>query len=252
MATPMATPGKAPMTTRSTAPENGTDETQKNTRGRVRAAAIATTVTTAAAATVAFAAPADAHARYYVWDRVASCESSGDWHIDTGNGYYGGVQFSASTWAAYGGHKYASQADNASRLEQIEVARRVLDAQGPGAWPVCGPRAGLSRDSGDATSAPLPAHPDEFTHHARRHHRHHAKRDHHIKRRRHHAKHRHHRSRQHHVQHHRHYTVRSGDTLSKIAERFHVHGGWPALYRANHNHMSNPNYLRVGQVLVLP
>jgi hypothetical protein len=91
-----------------------------------------------------------------VWDRVAACESGGNWHINTGNGYYGGVQFSASTWTGYHGQVYASRADLATRAEQIEVARRVLAAQGPGAWPVCSIRAGLTRSNGGATSAPLP------------------------------------------------------------------------------------------------
>ncbi|WKE71283.1 transglycosylase family protein [Streptomyces sp. WP-1] len=76
------------------------------------------------------------------WDAVAQCESGGNWAINTGNGYYGGVQFSASTWAAYGGTAYASTADKASKSQQITVAEKVLAAQGKGAWPVCG--TGLS------------------------------------------------------------------------------------------------------------
>lgn len=79
------------------------------------------------------------------WDKVAACESGGNWEINTGNGYYGGLQFSASTWAAYGGRSFASRADLASKSAQITVAERVLAAQGAGAWPVCGPRAGLTR-----------------------------------------------------------------------------------------------------------
>jgi hypothetical protein len=69
---------------------------------------------------------------------VAECESGGNWSIDTGNGYYGGLQFSASTWLASGGGTYAPRADLASREQQIAVAERVLAAQGAGAWPVCG------------------------------------------------------------------------------------------------------------------
>ena len=79
------------------------------------------------------------------WDRVAACESGGNWAINTGNGYYGGLQFSASTWAAYGGRSFAPRADLATRAQQITVAERVLSAQGADAWPVCGPRAGLAR-----------------------------------------------------------------------------------------------------------
>ncbi|MDX3386860.1 transglycosylase family protein [Streptomyces niveiscabiei] len=77
-----------------------------------------------------------------VWDRIAKCESGGNWHINTGNGYYGGLQFSASTWRAYGGTAYASTADQASREQQIAVASKVQRGQGWGAWPVCSSRAG--------------------------------------------------------------------------------------------------------------
>ncbi len=79
-----------------------------------------------------------------VWDRIAQCESGGNWHINTGNGYYGGLQFSASTWRAYGGTAYAPTADQASRSAQIAVATKVQRAQGWGAWPVCSARAGAS------------------------------------------------------------------------------------------------------------
>ncbi|WP_328729675.1 LysM peptidoglycan-binding domain-containing protein [Streptomyces griseoaurantiacus] len=79
-----------------------------------------------------------------VWDRIARCESGGNWHIDTGNGYYGGLQFSAGTWRAYGGTAYAATADGASREAQIAVATRVQRAQGWGAWPVCSARAGAT------------------------------------------------------------------------------------------------------------
>ncbi|MFD8521434.1 transglycosylase family protein [Streptomyces capillispiralis] len=72
------------------------------------------------------------------WDAVAQCESGGNWSINTGNGYYGGLQFSASTWAAYGGTAYAASADQASKAQQIEIAEKVLAGQGKGAWPVCG------------------------------------------------------------------------------------------------------------------
>ncbi|MBL1107717.1 LysM peptidoglycan-binding domain-containing protein [Streptomyces sp. 5-8] len=79
-----------------------------------------------------------------VWDRIAQCESGGNWHINTGNGYYGGLQFSASTWRAYGGTAYAPTADQASRSAQVAVATKVQQAQGWGAWPVCSARAGAS------------------------------------------------------------------------------------------------------------
>jgi cell wall-associated NlpC family hydrolase len=72
------------------------------------------------------------------WDRVARCESGGDWAIDTGNGYQGGLQFAPETWSSNGGGEYAPAAHLATRDQQIAVAERVLAHQGPGAWPVCG------------------------------------------------------------------------------------------------------------------
>ncbi|WP_051705198.1 transglycosylase family protein [Streptomyces sp. NRRL S-455] len=89
-------------------------------------------------------APASA-ASQSTWDKVAKCESSGNWSVNTGNGYYGGLQFSQSTWEGFGGTRYAARADLATRAQQITVAERVLAVQGPGAWPVCGARAGLTR-----------------------------------------------------------------------------------------------------------
>ncbi|GGJ02670.1 LysM peptidoglycan-binding domain-containing protein [Streptomyces brasiliensis] len=88
-----------------------------------------------------------------VWDRIAQCESGGNWHINTGNGYYGGLQFSAGTWRAYGGTAYASTADRASRAQQIAVATQVQHAQGWGAWPVCSARAGASGAAPAAASS---------------------------------------------------------------------------------------------------
>ncbi|MFD3664205.1 transglycosylase family protein [Streptomyces sp. NPDC058659] len=89
------------------------------------------------------------------WDRVAQCESGGNWSINTGNGYYGGLQFSASTWAAYGGTAYASTANQASKSQQIAIAEKVLAGQGKGAWPSCGVGlSGASYDGGSAESAP--------------------------------------------------------------------------------------------------
>lgn len=72
------------------------------------------------------------------WDAVAQCESGGNWHINTGNGFYGGLQFDYSTWLSYGGGQYASRADLASREEQIAVATRLYNARGSSPWPVCG------------------------------------------------------------------------------------------------------------------
>ena len=154
-----------------------------------------------------------------VWDRIAKCESGGNWHINTGNGYYGGLQFSAGTWRAYGGTAYAPTAAGASREQQIAVATKVQHAQGWGAWPVCSARAGAygsapAASSGSATtksssvtkpksvtkSKPSKT-PARSTGHTARS----ASRG--------------------------DYTVREGDTLSKIAAR---HGTtWQRIYAAN-------------------
>src|SRR5271163_894744 len=89
------------------------------------------------------------------WDRVAACESGGNWGINTGNGYHGGLQFSQGTWASHGGGEYASSANQATRDQQIAVAERVLATQGRGAWPVCG--RGLSAASPRNVVADAPA-----------------------------------------------------------------------------------------------
>ncbi|WP_367040411.1 transglycosylase family protein [Streptomyces sp. Je 1-332] len=89
-----------------------------------------------------------------VWDRIAQCESGGNWSINTGNGYYGGLQFSASTWSAYGGGAYAATADKASKAQQIAVATKVQRAQGWGAWPSCSARAGASGSAPGEAAAP--------------------------------------------------------------------------------------------------
>ncbi|GAB3972340.1 transglycosylase family protein [Streptomyces sparsus] len=93
------------------------------------------------------AAPVD------TWDKVAACESSNNWDINTGNGYFGGLQFKQSTWQAFGGTAFAARADLASKEQQISVAERVLKGQGPGAWPNCSVKAGLTRDMAQPRAA---------------------------------------------------------------------------------------------------
>lgn len=95
------------------------------------------------AAGIAFAPTASA-APDSDWDRLAQCESGGNWAINTGNGYHGGLQFSPSTWNAHGGQEFAPYAYQASREQQIVVAERVLASQGWGAWPACSAKLGLS------------------------------------------------------------------------------------------------------------
>lgn len=78
-----------------------------------------------------------------VWDSLAQCESGGNWSINTGNGYHGGLQFSQSTWAAYGGTAYAPTADQATREQQIAIAEKTQASQGWGAWPACTAKLGI-------------------------------------------------------------------------------------------------------------
>jgi nucleoid-associated protein YgaU len=117
---------------------------------RVRTAAVAATLVAAPVAGLLCATSASA-ASVSTWDAVAQCESGGDWSINTGNGFYGGLQFTNSTWAAYGGTQYAAQANQATQGQQIAVAEKVLASQGPGAWPVCGPKAGLTAGGAPAS-----------------------------------------------------------------------------------------------------
>ncbi|WP_281270314.1 transglycosylase family protein [Geodermatophilus normandii] len=197
------------------------------------------TVLTAGAAALSvgvLAAPASAAAPND-WDAVAQCESSGNWSINTGNGYYGGLQFSLSSWAAAGGTQYAARPDLATKAQQIAAAEVLLDMQGPGAWPTCGkaldpsaPEAGAPAPApaparlpprlrpGPApapapapAAAPAAAEASGDTH-----------------------------------------TVRRGETLRKIARAEGVEGGWRALWAANRDEVRNPNRIFVGQVLHLP
>jgi nucleoid-associated protein YgaU len=105
----------------------------------------------AGAAVIGFAGSASA-APDSTWDAVANCESTNNWSINTGNGYYGGLQFSQSTWDAYGGQDYAARADLASRDQQIAVAESTLAGQGWGAW-ACAGAGGQEASSGRSVSS---------------------------------------------------------------------------------------------------
>ena len=165
------------------------------------------------------------------WDAIAACESGGNWATNTGNGFYGGLQFTSSTWRAYGGQ---GAPQNASREQQIAVAERVRQGQGLGAWPVCGRYAfdGGSHQVRPVVSKPAPApkhtvpapvgspkpvvrpdilmgpelYPGGTS-----------------------------------------YTAAAGDTLASIADGYQVPGGWQRL--AELNHISDPDLIYPGQVL---
>jgi LysM repeat protein len=186
------------------------------------------------------------------WSGVAQCESGGNWSINTGNGFHGGLQFTNSTWAAYGGTAYAASAEKASPAQQIAVAEKVLAGQGIGAWPVCGKRltggttsvAVTPKAAPAAKAAPAPkpapkavpvpqaapaAKPAPRPAPA-------ASRS----------------TRQAPVtQGTGNYTVQSGDTLSKIATAHNVAGGWQALYAQNRASVANPNLIFAGQHITL-
>jgi LysM repeat protein len=94
----------------------------------------------APAAPAQASSPAPAPAGGVNWPAIAACESGGNWAASTGNGFYGGLQFTEQTWLANGGGQYASSANLATAAQQIAVAQNVLASQGIGAWPVCGAR----------------------------------------------------------------------------------------------------------------
>ncbi|WP_329494270.1 transglycosylase family protein [Kitasatospora herbaricolor] len=113
-------------------------------RNRVRTALMAGAVLALPVAGLVTANSASA-APASTWDKVAQCEATGNWAINSGNGFYGGLQFTSSTWAAFGGTAYAPQAHQATKAQQIAIGEKVLASQGPGAWPVCSVKAGLTR-----------------------------------------------------------------------------------------------------------
>ncbi|MFI2611790.1 transglycosylase family protein [Kitasatospora sp. NPDC018619] len=160
--------------------------------------------------------PGKADGGSYDWDRVAACESSGNWRINTGNGYYGGLQFDQPTWRENGGLDYAPRADLASREQQIAVAQHLADRRGLSPWPVCGARAARGQGRGSVQPPPSTAHtpgaPEDGT-----------------------------------------WTVRRYDTLADLAEALDVPGGWPALYELNRAAVGeDPDLIEPGLVLELP
>ena len=221
-----------------------------------RTIALAASTAVAVGGSVALAAPAQAST---VWDAVAQCESSGNWSINTGDGYYGGLQFSASTWKAFGGHQYASNAHLATKAQQIAIAQKTLAVQGPGAWPTCSKKAGLTKANGGANAAaPAPAKaetkkaapekaetkkaapkkaetkkaaPKASTQKVA------PKRATTVKSVATTGK--------------RFITVKAGDTLSQLAATHGVQGGWKTLWSLNQAEISNPDLIFVGQEIAI-
>jgi len=164
------------------------------------------------------------------WDALAKCESGGNWSINTGNGFYGGLQFTRGTWLAYGGGVYAATANKASREQQISVAARVAAQQGWGAWPTCSIKAGIrgaaptAPDFGrgdvaasrSAVRQPLTSPTNAAKGGSSGTGKH---------------------------------VVRRGETLSSIAAANHVTGGWQRLFALNRSVLKSPNVITVGQVL---
>ncbi|MFB8248575.1 transglycosylase family protein [Streptomyces sp. NPDC055952] len=220
-----------------------------------RAIAVAGVASAAVAAPLMAAGNASA-ATASEWEAVAQCESGGNWSINTGNGYYGGLQFSASTWAGYGGTKYASTADQATKAQQIEIAEKVLAGQGKGAWPVCGKGlssaaytgGGSTGDSGSSAGTSQQSQPSQQSTESRETQQQPASRSDErpaakktvttptgkkVKKG------------------DGEYKVVKGDTLSSIAAEEKVKGGWEKLFQLNKDIVEDANLIYPGQQLHL-
>jgi nucleoid-associated protein YgaU len=211
---------------------------QARHRGTSRPRQVAKKVTKTAALTgVAAAVPvlgvpgsADA-ATVDTWERLAQCESSGNWSINTGNGYYGGLQFSPSTWREFGGTQYAERADLATKAEQIAIAEKVLEVQGWNAWPACSRKLGLgaSDKEGDPGSPPTTSDQDTARDEASSRTSRSGQRTSTLPGRP--APRRPVAGAT--------YTIQPGDTLSAIAAEHNVEGGWRALWKLNRSLVGN-------------
>ncbi|GAA2810103.1 transglycosylase family protein [Saccharopolyspora taberi] len=167
---------------------------------------------------LAIAAPANAAN----WDALAQCESSGNWSANTGNGFSGGLQFTPSTWAAYGGTQYAANAKDATREQQIAVAEKVLASQGKNAWPGCS--AKLNWTSGSTkTQTKTQTKPTTKTQTTKT------------------------TTRSTVQSNGADYTVQAGDTLGKIGEKFGV--DYKDIFERNTDVLKDPNLIFPGQKL---
>ncbi|WP_424892087.1 transglycosylase family protein [Streptomyces sp. XH2] len=235
----------------------------------VRIVTLAGVAGAAVAAPLMVATSANA-ASVQTWDKVAECESGGNWAINTGNGYYGGLQFSQSSWNAAGGQKYADRADHASKSAQIAVAEKLLAMQGPGAWgcavpgmTVGGAKAGADT-SGSGTTAKSSRAGGTVSgkSHADRSERQAAPKKHAPSRTAPQTTEREeapapkpaapsHTAPQSYKVGDGEYEVKEGDTLSKIADAKNVKGGWQKLYDRNKDIVQDADVIYVGQKLHL-
>jgi murein DD-endopeptidase MepM/ murein hydrolase activator NlpD len=202
---------------------------------RINRASLTVTAGSAGIALPLIGAGAADAADVATWNKVAACESTNDWNINTGNGYYGGLQFSQSTWEAYGGTAYAGRADLATKDQQIAIAEKVLKAQGPRAWPACSVRAGLTR-GGDTPDINPSGNSGNSERKSQR-----TVRD--VKPQI---------TPQSQAGTAEMYTVVHGDTLSAIADDRDVRGGWQRLYASNRTTIgTDPDLIVPGQRLNL-
>lgn len=233
---------------------------RKPSKARTFALRGATVGVVAGAAALGLGAGTASAAPDSTWDAVAQCESSGNWSINTGNGYYGGLQFSQSTWNAFGGQEYASRADLATKEQQIAIAEKTLAGQGWGAWACAyagggeGPsqRSASSSQSSSSQSSTASSGSSEQASRGSRS----ANDDNQQSSRG---------SRSSSTNDNAssrsvssasaadgNYTVASGDTLYKIAAANGVAGGWEALAAANADVIPDPNLIFPGQVIRIP
>jgi nucleoid-associated protein YgaU len=235
---------------------------RKPSKARTLALRGATVGVVAGAAALGLGAGTASAAPDSTWDSVAQCESSGNWSINTGNGYYGGLQFSQSTWNAYGGQEYAARADLATKEQQIAIAEKTLAGQGWGAWACAyagggeGPsQRSVSSSSADSSSSSSSnEQSSSSSSQASRGSRSTNNDDQQSSRS----------SRSSNSDDSTSsaatsgsaadgtYTVASGETLYKIASANGVAGGWEAVYQANADIIPDPDLIFPGQVIRIP
>jgi nucleoid-associated protein YgaU len=239
---------------------------RKPSKARTFALRGATVGVVAGAAALGLGAGTASAAPDSTWDAVAQCESTNNWSINTGNGYYGGLQFSQSTWNAYGGQEYAARADLASKEQQIAIAEKTLAGQGWGAWACAyagGGEGSTQRSVSGSSSSPERSSSESSSSSAESSSSSQASRSSRNSEPSQAASRSSNRSAQSAESSSSSsvtpgsaadgtYTVASGDTLSKIAAANGVAGGWEAVFQANADIVPDPDLIFPGQVLRIP